>query len=133
MTLSGRTPAIGRWLNANLTFLAEFNAARTILTRQLQAASADPTVVRDLRTTASDLQSTTRVLRAMPPIPDEIASFQFQASLNAFDAALAEIARGQDEPSTNQGSVLSNTGGLVAQSIARYRAATEAMAGVVVM
>jgi hypothetical protein len=131
VTLSGKTPAIGGWLNANLTFLAEFNAARKILMRQLQKAAVDPTDLRDLRTTASELHGTTLVLRALPPIPDEIASFQFEASLDAFDAALNEIVRGHDETSTTEGAALSSAGGLMVQSMARYRAATQAIAGAV--
>jgi hypothetical protein len=102
-----------------------------MLTCQLQDASVDPTAVRDLRTTATDLQPTALALRALPPIPDEIASFQFQASLDAFDAALNELARGHDEPATTHGPALRKVRGFIVQARARYRAATEAMAGAV--
>jgi hypothetical protein len=90
-------PAIAGWLDANLALVAEFNAARKILTRQLQDASIDLAAFRDLHATAVELQTTTLLLRAVPPIPNETAAFEFAASLDAFEAALAEIARGAGE------------------------------------
>jgi hypothetical protein len=123
-------PAIAGWLDANLALVAEFNAARKILTRQLQDASIDLAAFRDLHATAVELQTTTLLLRAVPPIPNETAAFEFAASLDAFEAALAEIVRGAGEESVASGvTALNSAAGLMLQSMARYRAATEAMGG----
>ena len=122
--------AIAGWLDANLALVAEFNAARKILSRQLQDASIGLAAFRDLHTTAVELQTTTLLLRAVPPIPNETAAFEFAASLDAFEAALTEIARGAVEGSVAGGAAaLNSAAGLMLQSMARYRAATEAMDG----
>lgn len=122
--------AIAGWLDANLALVAEFNAARKILSRQLQDASIGLAAFRDLNATAVELHTTALVLRAVPPIPDETAAFEFAASLDAFEAALTEIARAAVDGSVaGRGTALNSAAGLMLQSMAHYRAATEAMDG----
>lgn len=125
MTRAVDKPAIAGWLNANLALVAEFNAARKILTRQLQDAAIGRAALPDLRATAVELQTTTLLLRALPAIPNETAAAEFVASLDTFEAVLKEILRGaEDEPAT-----FDTAAGLMLQSMAHYRAATEAMDG----
>jgi hypothetical protein len=124
MTRSVDKPAIAGWLNANLALVAEFNAARKILTRQLQDAAIGRAALPDLRVTAVELQTTTLLLRALPAIPNETAAAEFVASLDTFEAVLKEILRADDGPATFDAAA-----GLMLQSMAHYRAATEAMDG----
>jgi hypothetical protein len=121
--------AIASWLNANLTLVAELNAARKILNRQLREGDLEAGTAEDLRTTAIELRTTTLLLRALPPIPEPTAAAEFAASLDAFESALSEILRSTDEQSPVHGAAMATdtAATYLLRSIAHYRAATGAI------
>jgi hypothetical protein len=116
-------------LDANLANVAEFNAARKILTRQLEAASVGEGGMDDLRATADELQAIALLLRALPPIPDAAAESALRSAVEAFASALSDILLsnpddlldGLAEKAVERAAVH------MLQANARYRAVTTAL------
>ncbi len=86
MTTSANAAATAGWVDANLATLAEFNAGRKILMRQLENVSTGLGSMDDLRATASELQAIALLARALPPVPQAVADRRCEPPLTRLRA-----------------------------------------------
>jgi hypothetical protein len=129
VTTSPEAAATAGWLEANLSAVAEFNAARKILMHQLEVASISTGSIDDLHATATELQAIALLLRALPPVPYAVAESELRAAVDEFASAITDIMltsqdQLRDDPATN---LLERAALHLLQANAHYRAATHAL------
>jgi hypothetical protein len=129
VTTSANAAATAGWVDANLATLAEFNAGRKILMRQLEDVSTGLGNMDDLRVTASELQAIALLLRALPPVPQAVADSTLRAAVDAFASAVTVVLRSSqsDLLSGPVPKVLEDAAVYLLQANAHYRAATSVL------
>jgi hypothetical protein len=115
-------------LDANLAVLAQLNGARKLFLEQLRAATSAAADGGELRGAAVQLSATVRRVRALPPIPEPTAALEFAASLDSFEAALAELLRVDLQPAATEAvSQIKTITDLMLESAGHYQTATTAL------